>query len=219
MEQGSGNASRPSGLRIGGQWFTRMTGALVRAFLVWCCCATPSLLLPRVRRTRPRSSPCSRCSPAALTFVEYASTYPGLVEFRYAPPFNRIRFVVAVPDRLPADGDLPRPGRPDADRRCSSRPWARLIGQAIDFPYSPVRLITLMLPSDTHRRPMSMLVRTAAGHGLSDLAVTLAIFVIMLKIFGWPARQRRLQRLGQPADLRPDGRRRRGRPAGTRRAH
>ncbi len=29
-----------------------------------------------------------------LTFVEYNSAYPGLVEFRDAPPFNRVRFLM-----------------------------------------------------------------------------------------------------------------------------
>ncbi len=33
---------------------------------------------------------------AVFTFVEYFSAYPSFVEFRNAPPFNRLRFVALV---------------------------------------------------------------------------------------------------------------------------
>ncbi len=32
----------------------------------------------------------------ALTFAEYFSNYPSFVEFREAPPLNRMRFVAAM---------------------------------------------------------------------------------------------------------------------------
>ena len=31
-----------------------------------------------------------------LTFVEYNAAYPSLVEFRDAPPFNRLRFLMLL---------------------------------------------------------------------------------------------------------------------------
>lgn len=164
----------------------RLPGALLRALLVMLLLATPSLLLPPSGSDSTQVVAFFGLFAGALTFAEYASAYPGLVEFRYAPPFNRIRFaslflcvfLITVICAQPSDpspfGDL-------------VQAVGTLIGQAIDFPYSPVRLITLMLPADTPAEHL-MLVRTAAGMAYLISLVMLSIFVVVLKIFGWPTR-------------------------------
>ena len=70
----------------------RAIGALVRAILVIVMIVTPALLLPGTMVEMMPVVTLVALFAAALTFFEYASTYPGLVEFRDAPPFNRIRF-------------------------------------------------------------------------------------------------------------------------------
>ena len=82
---------------------------------------------------------------AILTLVEYGSNYPSLVEFRDAPPFNRIRFfslfitvfllsVLCLGQFEPTTLTM------------FVEAVGRLIGHAIDFPYSPVRLVLVSLP-------------------------------------------------------------------------
>ena len=71
----------------------RLTGAIVRALLVVVLLATPSLLLPGMTSDTAQMVMLVAIFGAGLTFFEYASSYPGLVEFRDAPPFNRIRFL------------------------------------------------------------------------------------------------------------------------------
>ncbi|WP_335339726.1 hypothetical protein [Frigidibacter mobilis] len=65
----------------------------MRAMLVVVMIATPSVLTQSVSQDTAEVVALVALFAAALTFFEYASTYPGLVEFRDAPPFNRIRFL------------------------------------------------------------------------------------------------------------------------------
>ena len=71
---------------------SRLTGAVVRAFFVILLIAAPSVILPGTTADVSQIVTLVALFGAGLTFFEYSSTYPGLVEFRDAPPFNRIRF-------------------------------------------------------------------------------------------------------------------------------
>ena len=72
--------------------FDRLPGAIARAFLMVMLVSTPALMLPNVSADATQIVVLVAIFAAALTLFEYASSYPGLVEFRDAPPFNRIRF-------------------------------------------------------------------------------------------------------------------------------
>ncbi|HEX9858583.1 MAG TPA: hypothetical protein VGA75_09520, partial [Paracoccaceae bacterium] len=63
----------------------------------------------------------------------------------------------------------------------------RLIGQAMDFPYSPVRLATLMMTDGASVEQM-MAVRTAAGMAYLISLVGLSVFVVLLKLHDWPSK-------------------------------
>ena len=72
---------------------TQLVGAVARALIAVVVIATPSLLIPG---TTPEGSQVVTLVALALgVFVgmEYAATYPGLIEFRDAPPFNRVRIL------------------------------------------------------------------------------------------------------------------------------
>jgi hypothetical protein len=72
---------------------TQLVGAIARALIAVVVIATPSLLIPG---TTPEGTQVVTLVALALgVFVgmEYAATYPGLVEFRDAPPFNRVRIL------------------------------------------------------------------------------------------------------------------------------
>ena len=165
---------------------SRILGALVRAFLVVLLIATPSLLLPGTSTDVMQVVTLVAIFAAGLTFFEYASTYPGIVEFRDAPPFNRIRFAslfltIAMLSILCAGL---------TEQTFLSAVVAEIgsaVGQTIDFPYSPVRLVVLMLPPDAS--PVHVqLVRDAAGIAYFISLFTLAFFVIMQRVRRWPTR-------------------------------
>ncbi|MDJ1018121.1 MAG: hypothetical protein QNJ35_16545, partial [Paracoccaceae bacterium] len=68
---------------------SRLAGAFLRALCVVLLIATPSLILPGFNADTAQVVALVALFGASLTFFEYASSYPGLVEFRDAPPFNR----------------------------------------------------------------------------------------------------------------------------------
>ncbi len=163
---------------------TRLPGAIVRAFLVVLLIASPALLLPGMTPDGKQIVALVAIFGAALTIFEYASAYPGLVEFRDAPPFNRIRFVSLFATVFL----LTIIGRGQAESTTLSSfvtAIGGLIGYAIDFPYSPVRLVVLMLPEDVTPQQVFM-VRTAAGMSYLISLLSLAFFIMILRLRNWP---------------------------------
>jgi hypothetical protein len=61
------------------------------------------------------------------------------------------------------------------------------LGELIDFPYSPVRLVLLVLPSDAPVETVGTL-RTAAGVAYFFSIVSLAMFVLLVRFNGWPTK-------------------------------
>lgn len=165
---------------------SRMAGAAFRALLVMILIVTPSVLLPGVTPDTRQMVSLVALFGGVLTFVEYKATYPGLVEFRDAPPFNRIRFAmlfamvfllsVLVVGREEA-ATLPR----------LVAALGLVIGEALDFPYSPVRLVVLsIIPAG--EAELAAVVGAAAGMALLIALCALSIFVLVLKSVGWPSR-------------------------------
>lgn len=148
--------------------------------------ATPSLLLPDVSRDSTQIVALVALFAAALTIFEYTSKYPGLVEFRDAPPFNRIRFgSMLVTVFLLTVICLGQTRTTPLTEFVSA--IGALIGQVIDFPYSPVRLVVLMLPTETAPQHVA-LVRTAAGMAYLISLISLAVFVLLIRVNHWPSR-------------------------------
>ena len=188
--------------------FTRLTGALTRAVLVMILVASPAVILSDLRMDSQQMVALVALFAGALTFVEYNSVYPGLVEFRDAPPFNRIRFLMLLATVLSLSLIA---GAPDDPSTLSELVHAigSLIGVAMDFPYSPVRLATLMLGDWRQPGPCG-----SGAHGGGDGLPYLLGFAGRFRgdPVAWPMAPAGggVQRLGQPADIRPDGGRRCG---------
>lgn len=162
----------------------RVSAAGVRAFCVAWVIAAPALFLPGMRADSAQIATILAFLAALMVFVEYTSDYPSVVEFRNAPPYNRLRFlglfltvgllVVAV------RGDYAPTVLSDLLQHIGFA-----LGTALDFPFSPVRLMVLLLPP-------------AAGAGLQQslvlqlgLATTVAfavlvIFVAVVRLLDWP---------------------------------
>lgn len=165
---------------------SRFIGALVRSLLVVAMIAAPSMILPGTTSDVAQVVTLVAIFAAALTFFEYASTYPGLVEFRDAPPFNRVRFgslFVTVVLLALMTAEMREPSAVGAFVAATGR----TVGSVIDFPYSPVRLVVLMLPSEAPVEHVH-LVRDSAGLAYFISLVTLASFVILQRARRWPMR-------------------------------
>lgn len=165
---------------------SRLTGAVVRAVLVMVLVATPSLLLADIGTDTKQMVALIALFLGALTLVEYAATYPSLIEFRHAPPFNRLRFlalfltvfVLALIARAEAE---------PSHFTLLLHALGQAIGDMIDFPYSPVRLVVLTVSADLGEGHVA-LVRAAAGISYMISLLMLAVFVLMIRAGHWPAR-------------------------------
>lgn len=163
---------------------SQVSGAFVRAILVMVLVATPSALLPGTGSDGQQMVALVALFAGLLTFVEYNATYPGLVEFRDAPPFNRTRYLMLFAMLFFLSVALRNSETPSTVGTLVQS-LAYLCGLALDFPYSPVRLVTLMLSDDG---VASLTVRSAAGTAYMIALVALAIFVVLLRVQDWPAR-------------------------------
>ncbi|MFV2033979.1 MAG: hypothetical protein ACC631_02495 [Halocynthiibacter sp.] len=167
---------------------SRLAGAVLRAIFVVLLIATPTLLLPAQSPDTAQIVTLVALFAGGLVLFEYASAYPSLIEFRDAPPFNRVRFfsLFATVFLL----TILLRGRTDPTTLTQFvAAVGGLIGYAIDFPYSPVRLVLTMFPEGTDGESLT-LVRTATGISYLISLISLSIFAIMLRLQGWPLRGR-----------------------------
>lgn len=163
---------------------SRLTGAIVRALLVAVVVATPSVLLSDISGDTRQMVALASLFAGLLVFVEYNAEYPSLIEFRDAPPFNRLRFVMLFATLFSLS--LIERGRTDPTSLSEFvHAIGQLIGMSMDFPYSPVRLATLMLAVGASQDQVAAL-RDAAGVAYLTSLICLSVFVIMLKMGAWP---------------------------------
>ena len=176
---------RTKGAGVG---FSRFAGAALRGLLVMFTIATPTILLIDTRPDSQQMVALVALFAATLTFVEYKAIYPGLFEFRDAPPFNRIRFLMLFATVFCLSA-IER-GRVEPSTMTELiHAIGALIGLSMDFPYSPVRLATLMMASEATEAQIGA-VRTAAGMSYLISLVSLAVFAIYLRVGAWPRRDK-----------------------------
>lgn len=160
-----------------------MVAAAVRAFLVALLVATPALLLPGTRVETTQMIALIGLLAAILTFVEYVAESPSLIEFRAAPPFNRIRFaslaITVVLLTLICRGDMVPTPLTGVLAGLGS-----MVGTAMDFPFSPVRLM-LLVAADAEATDR---IRSLAGLAYVISLVTLLSFVGLVRLLDWPLR-------------------------------
>lgn len=164
-----------------------MTGAAVRGLLVALSIATPALLLPGIAADSSQITVLVALLAGFLTFTEYNSSFPSIVEFRDAPPFNRLRFASLFITVLSLSAILR--GLSDPSTLTSALiAIGTIIGNAIDFPYSPVRLVVLMMPAETEAQMISV-VRTSASIAYISSLTAVIVFFTMVRLRNWPARR------------------------------
>ncbi len=165
----------------------RMAGAAVRGLMVALMILTPALVLRDIAADSTQIVVLVALLASFLTFVEYNSNYPSIVEFRNAPPFNRLRFFALFATVFLLTAILR--GKTDPTALTSAlTSLGTIVGNAIDFPYSPVRMVVLMLPDDAARETVNS-VRTAAGLSYVISLIAMTAFLILVRGLNWPARQ------------------------------
>ena len=166
--------------------FSQIPGALSRAILIAMMVATPSLLVPSTGPDTAQIVIVLSILVGFMTFIEYYGKYPSIIEFRFAPPFNRLKFfalsTILIVLSLICRGTTDPTG------------WTVLLtnmgtalGEAVDFPFSPVRMVVLMMPADADKALID-LVRTASGISYTVSLVMVSIFLTLVRLLGWPSR-------------------------------
>ncbi len=162
----------------------RTTGAAIRGLLVALIVLTPALYLPASSTNGTEIVVFLAILAFFLTFAEYNSAFPSFIEFRDAPPVNRLRFVGLVTmimflTLICKNAYLP------TQLTALFYSIGFSLANVVDFPYSPVRLIVLMLPGDASA-PLIELVRISASVAYLTALVTIGSFAYAVKLRGWP---------------------------------
>lgn len=188
-----GSRRRNPGIRPGAQQakgsivVSRYAGALLRALLVALVISIPSMTLHVVSDDVTQIVALVSFFAAAITFFEYASVYPGLIEFRDAPPYNRIRFTALFAMVTLLSVTALAQLEPSTLSQFVYVLGA-MMARSVDIPYSPVRLLVLILPEDAPAARVEAL-RTAAGIAYMTALIALGYFVVMIRALGWPKAQ------------------------------
>jgi hypothetical protein len=165
---------------------SRLPAALVRAILVVMLILMPYLLLSNGGSDNTQIIVLVAIFGALFTIVEYSSSSPSIVEFRDAPPFNRVRFSALFATVFSLAMIFRGVEAPTAMSAYFQNSGS-VIGATIDFPYSPVRLMVLMMPDDTNPMVIQHL-RDAAGLSYLISVFSVIWFIILLRLYRWPRR-------------------------------
>ncbi len=167
--------------------FSRLIFALTRAILIALLVVTPSLLLPSTAEDTAQIVVVLAILASIMTFAEYFSKYPSIIEFRFAPPMNRLRFIGLGLTVL----FLTLIARGHSDPSNLTNTLTLIgdgIGGLIDFPYSPVHQVVLMMPPDADAELIDS-VRIAAGISYMVSIIVMFIFITIVRFFDWPLRK------------------------------
>lgn len=164
----------------------RLPAAVVRAVLVVMLIVMPFAILPNSGTDNTQIIVLVAIFGALFTIVEYSSSSPSLVEFRDAPPFNRVRFSALFATVFSLAMIFKGVDSPTAVTAYFQNSGS-VIGETIDFPYSPVRLMVIMMPDGTSPMVIEHL-RNAAGLSYLISVFSVIWFVVLLRLYRWPRR-------------------------------
>ena len=164
----------------------QLSSAVVRAIFVIVVICTPALLIPARSPDSTQVVMLVALFAAIFTFSEYASRYPGLIEFRDAPPFNRVR-VIGIFVTLFLLSLVAGPSEGAGTLSLVINATGLVMAHALDFTYSPLWLLQVFLPDNATEANLTML-RTMGGLSFLIGLVTIVVFAILMRLRGWPNR-------------------------------
>lgn len=158
-------------------------GAVFRACAIAIAISTPSLfLVPETAEGSYIVLLCALCV-GGLVGLEYLNTYPSVLEFRDARPYNRLRFVHAM--IVIVGTSLVLRGTFDSPPARVLENISVILGHWLDFSYSPIRLVVLMLP-DFLPSDLTDAMRMAAGFGFVLSVLIIFVFFTLIRLTNWP---------------------------------
>lgn len=164
----------------------KLSGAAARGLLVAWGIALPALILPDASLGTPHVTVFVAIIAAGLTFVEYIAANPSFVEFRDAAPLNRVRYTAVLATVLFLSLVFGDQSDPSQIARALTA-IGTIVSNGIDVPFSPVRMVLLMLPDGTDPHLIRAVQSATALAFLTSLAALLT-FLFLVRIKGWPLR-------------------------------
>lgn len=161
-----------------------LLAASVRGLLVALVILLPGFILPDLTVEARQMAVLVAVVAFFIVLFEYGSSHPGLVEFRFAPPFNRIRYLSLLFCVL-ALALLFRQAIEPGPVGHAVTLVGDAMGRALHIPYSPVQLLVAAL-SDPSDKTRVDLIRAAAGLSYGISLVMLAVFSICIRLLDWP---------------------------------
>ena len=163
---------------------SRLIGALLRAIVVVVVVVTPSLLIPGTTPEGAQMVMVVALAFGLFTAMEYGATYPALVEFRDAPPFNRVR-ILSLLVMLFALSVVVGGASSKSSLILVLNALGLLIGHALEFSWSPLSVVLNNLPDET--TPISALqIKVMGGLAMFISLTALVIFALLLRLQQWP---------------------------------
>lgn len=167
---------------------SRLAGAFLRAILMIALIATPSYIVPTLSVDAALMTSFISLCAGVLIFFEYNARAPSFVEFRDAAPVNRLRFCVLFAIVF-AMGMILRDGYAPTTLSRAVATCASVMADFADFPYSPIRLLSLALPAGSSPDVVQTVLQLSATAYVITLVGT-AILIATLYLTGWPTNGR-----------------------------
>jgi len=164
---------------------SRFVGAVLRACIVVLVVSLPALVLPGTTQEGAELVVLVALVLGMFTAIEYSSPYPALIEFRDAPPFNRVRLLSLVVMLLCLS--LVAGGNHVSSLVLVLNAVGVLFGHVLEYPGSPMAALIHHLP--TEAPPVSPVqVKVMSGLSIFVCLAALCSFSIMLRTDKWPHR-------------------------------
>lgn len=158
--------------------------SFLRGFLVAILVLLPAMLLPGISQDLAQAVTLIALISAAVVMAEYAAAYPGLIEFRDAKPYNRLRFMMLVVVVL-ALTLLQREVANGHNGTLSM--FALWLAGIFDFGFSPIKLLVLSLPQGL---PVEHLLNVMASAALAFVLCLMGLgaFLVAMTLGFWPSK-------------------------------
>ena len=165
---------------------SRVAQLILRGFLVAMVFLSPALLLPKISQDVAQGVTFLALLAAFVVMTEYSASYPGLIEFRDAKPYNRARFILFCIIVLSVTF-LQREIVLDTSSVGLITGVSVVLGNLYNFAFSPVTLLVASLPQGVSPEHLAVVsVSAALAYTLS--LIGLAVFVVVLALGFWPRR-------------------------------
>ena len=166
---------------------SHVAGAAIRAIMIAVLIALPSLMVAQGTQEASQIILLIAFVAGMLVFAEYSAQSPTIIEFRFAAPFNRIKFFGLALTVLILSSIARGAGDPGS-LNLLLMDLGRALGASLDFPYSPVRQVLLLVPAHTSME-LADFIAISAGYSYTISLVMIIIFALLVRLLGWPVRR------------------------------